>query len=69
MTILIQPYKSTTMRKKYIIPTIDVTFIDVESVVAVSLPVDEESTTNTQYIKEDNTSRQGYNVWNDDWRE
>ena len=37
--------------------------------VAASLTVDTETTTTTQYVKEDRSSRGGssYNVWDDDW--
>ena len=55
------------MKKIYQIPAIRVTRIHVEKVVATSLTVDKNTTTSTQYVKEDVASQQSYNVWNDDW--
>ena len=55
------------MKKIYQIPAIRVTRILTETVVASSLVVNKNKTTETQYVKENTASRSDYNVWDDDW--
>ena len=56
------------MKKKYIIPEIILVKLRCEKMVSTSIVYDEEQTTSTQYVKEDqSSSNPGYNVWNDDW--
>ncbi len=56
------------MKKIYIIPTLQLTYIGVENLIADSLKIDSTTTVDQQYVKgADATSRDSYNVWDDDW--
>ena len=55
------------MKKKYIIPTLQLTQISVENLVAESMHVYSETTVTEQYVKGESSSRSNYNVWDDDW--
>ena len=59
------------MKKKYIKPCLQLTTIGCETLIAESIGIYNETLDGEKagWVKEDNTSRQGYNVWNDDWRE
>lgn len=55
------------MKKKYIIPTLQLTQISVENLVAESMYVNSGTTVDQQYVKGESSSRSRYNVWDDDW--
>lgn len=62
----------TTMKKIYIIPEMQLTQLACESLIAESVVVDGQKTatgTSGGWVKEDatSTSRDSYNVWDDDW--
>ena len=57
------------MKKIYIIPELQFTRINSETIIATSkFSVDKETTVNSYYVKGNEGSRQDYNVWNDDWQ-
>lgn len=56
------------MKKIYIIPTLQLTYIGVEKLIADSLKINSSTTVDQQYVKgADASPRSDYNVWNDDW--
>ncbi len=60
------------MKKTYIIPQTNIRFVELEGLVATSLKMSEGEINNASnvYVKEDNStssSRDSYNVWDDDW--
>ena len=60
----------TTMKKKYIIPEVQIVTIEVEHLIAESLGINgsrEIDNANDVLIKRDRSSRGSYNVWNEDW--
>ena len=60
----------TTMKKIYIIPEMQLTVIACESLIAESVEINgskKTSGTSGGWAKEDASSRQDYNVWDDDW--
>ena len=59
--------KHTTMKKKYIIPALQLTHINVEHLIADSFKINSETTVDQQYVKGESSSTSRYNVWDDDW--
>ena len=58
------------MKKTYIIPEMQLTVIACEQLIAESLGINSSTTvqgTSGGWVKEDATSRDDYNVWDDDW--
>ena len=59
------------MKKKYIIPTLQLTKISSETLIAESVGIYRTTTVSDDkgaWVKEDNTSSSSdYNVWDDDW--
>lgn len=60
------------MKKAYIIPKLELTYMVCVQMIAESLGIHDSHATvsNGGWVKEDNTSsNSSYNVWNDDWSE
>ena len=58
------------MKKKYIIPEVQIVTIEVEHLIADSYVINGERTatgTNGGWVKSDRSSRGSYNVWDEDW--
>ncbi|MBQ9191574.1 MAG: hypothetical protein IJ142_08290 [Bacteroidaceae bacterium] len=55
------------MKKKYIIPTLQLTHINVEHLIADSFKINSGTTVDQQYVKGESSSTSRYNVWDDDW--
>ena len=66
-----QTYKQlmfSTMKKTYIIPTVEVLNIAPATLIAESIGKDPEPGDPSQWdVKEDRTSRGTHDVWDDDW--
>ena len=61
----------TIMKKTYIIPQMQLTVVDCESLIAESLIIGDGTATGEDggWVKQDvtSTTRDSYNVWGDDW--
>ena len=58
----------TTMKKTYITPSVICVVLRATKMIATSLQVDKNTSTETQYVKEDIYNRSSsYDVWSDDW--
>lgn len=59
----------TIMKKTYIIPQMQLTVVDCESLIAESIIIGDGSTDDGGWVKQDvtSTTRDSYNVWGDDW--
>lgn len=55
------------MKKKYIIPTLQLSHISVQNLVAESMHVNSATTVDQQYVKGESSSSSRYNVWDDNW--
>ncbi len=55
------------MKKTYIVPTLDITKLTVENMIAVSGPGTTEVPADQQAGMEVKTGRNDYNVWDIDW--
>ena len=56
------------MKKTYIIPTLLITHVSTETLIAQSFSKnDTGADANVVLTKGDRSPRQDYNVWNDDW--
>ena len=59
------------MKKTYIIPQMQLTVVDCESLIAESLIIGDGTATGEDggWVKQDvtSTTRDSYNVWGDDW--
>ena len=61
------------MKKTYVSPLLTSVNIQLEGHLLIDsgtgLSVDANSTVNTNFVKEDQSSLRSYNVWDDDWSE
>lgn len=55
------------MNKTYIIPVLNITKLCVESMIALSGPQTSSVSANQEAGMDVKSTRQDYNVWNDDW--
>lgn len=55
------------MKKTYIIPELNITTLAVENMIAVSGPDTTEKQASQQAGMDVKSTRQDYNVWDDDW--
>lgn len=57
------------MKKKYIIPALNITRISIESMIAESIEVSNNSVSVDRggFVKGESSPSSRYNVWDDDW--